>query len=106
GMRCLLWLLPLCLLGLRCHECLALRNFFQPTSCLNKQLSVLPLPGPPGQQVLVILSCASTCPGFQESLAYSRASCCNADLWNHTMSLSARGGCCAVLLALGWGMLL
>lgn len=63
---------------------------------LNKQLSILPLPGPPGQKTLVIKSCAYTCPGFQESLSYSRASCCNTDLCNSTMSPSASWGLLAL----------
>uniref|UniRef100_A0A8D2DN11 UPAR/Ly6 domain-containing protein n=1 Tax=Sciurus vulgaris TaxID=55149 RepID=A0A8D2DN11_SCIVU len=97
GMRHLLWFLPLILLGLRCHECLASGNCFQPTSCkANARYCLTTWNSPPGQETLVIKSCAYTCPGFQESLAYSRASCCNTDLCNGTMSLSASWGLLAL----------
>ncbi|KAG8515386.1 hypothetical protein J0S82_019163 [Galemys pyrenaicus] len=51
--------------------------------------------GPPGQGTKVVKSCAYSCPGINESLASSWASCCNADLCN---SAGRRGA--------GWALLL
>nr|XP_013221723.2 lymphocyte antigen 6D-like [Ictidomys tridecemlineatus] len=105
-MRHLLWLLPLFLLAwpvqsLKCHQCLASGNCFQPTSCrADARYCLTTWNSPPGQKTLVIKSCAYTCPGFQESLSYSRASCCNTDLCNSSVSLSASWG---LLVLSVWG---
>ncbi|XP_069847618.1 lymphocyte antigen 6D-like [Dipodomys merriami] len=83
-----LWLLPLLLLAwpaqaLRCHQCSATHDCLQPTACqANTHYCLTTWNSPPGQRTNIIKACAYTCPGFQESLAYSRASCCNTDLCN------------------------
>ncbi|XP_004580918.2 lymphocyte antigen 6D-like [Ochotona princeps] len=102
----LLWLLPLLLLArpahmLTCHECMAMRNCFQPTSCPNgTRYCLTTWNSLPNQKTLVIKSCAYTCPGYQESLAQSRASCCNTDVCNGSARHSGFWG----LLALSLGV--
>ncbi|EHB01373.1 hypothetical protein GW7_21502 [Heterocephalus glaber] len=56
------------------------------TPLLWLPLLLLVWPGPPGQETIFIKSCAYTCPGFQESLLYSKASCCNTDLCNSVVN--------------------
>lgn len=56
--------------------------------------------GLPSQKTLVIKSCAYTCPGYQESLSQSRASCCNTDVCNGSAHHSGFWG----LLALSLGV--
>ncbi|XP_049710113.1 lymphocyte antigen 6D-like [Elephas maximus indicus] len=69
--------------ALRCHECTATGNCYQDTSCqANTRYCLTTWNSPPGEKTAVIKSCAYTCPGFQESLAFSTASCCNTDLCN------------------------
>ncbi|XP_004477092.1 lymphocyte antigen 6D-like [Dasypus novemcinctus] len=103
---CLLQLLLLLLLAwpaqaLQCHECVALGNCFQATSCkADARYCLTTWTGSPDKQTVVIKSCAYTCPGIEESTPFSRASCCNTDLCNSAASRSASWG----LLALGlWG---
>ncbi|XP_048215178.1 lymphocyte antigen 6D-like [Perognathus longimembris pacificus] len=106
----LLWLLPLLLLGcpaqaLRCHQCSGKDNCLQPTACqADTRYCLTTWNSPPGQKrTNVIKACAYTCPGVQESLAYSRASCCNSDLCNGaararlSWGLLALGLCCVYL---------
>ncbi|XP_062045391.1 lymphocyte antigen 6D-like [Lepus europaeus] len=104
----LLWLLPLLLLAqpaqaLRCHECSAMGNCVRPTTCQDATRYCLTTwNSPPGQRTFVIKSCAYTCPGYQESLAYSRASCCNTDLCNGAGSPRARWGLLALSLGIAY----
>ncbi|XP_010637574.1 lymphocyte antigen 6D-like [Fukomys damarensis] len=99
----LLWL-PLLLItwpaqALQCHECSATKDCFQPVSCVAQTRYCLTTWNrPPGQETIVIKSCAYTCPGFQESLSYSRASCCNTDLCNSAVSHSVSWGVLAFSL--------
>ncbi|KAM5280709.1 lymphocyte antigen 6D-like [Ctenodactylus gundi] len=105
----LLRLLPLLLLAwpaqaLRCHECLATGSCLQPTLCAaDARYCLTTWNSPPGQPTLVIRSCAYTCPGVEESLAYSRASCCNTDLCNSAASLCASWG---LLVLCAWALCL
>ncbi|XP_012371857.1 lymphocyte antigen 6D [Octodon degus] len=97
----LLWL-PLLLLvvpvqALQCHQCVAKEDCLQPVSCpVNTRYCLTTWNSPPGQKTIIIKSCAYTCPGFQESLAASRASCCNTDLCNSTVSHSVSWGVLAL----------
>uniref|UniRef100_H0XNS6 Snake toxin/toxin-like domain-containing protein n=1 Tax=Otolemur garnettii TaxID=30611 RepID=H0XNS6_OTOGA len=96
------WLLALLLLAwpaqaMRCHQCIATGNCLQPTSCQNHTRYCLTMwNSPPGHQTIVIKSCAYTCPTLQESLPFSRASCCNTDLCNSTASHSTSWGLLAL----------
>ncbi|XP_020043259.1 lymphocyte antigen 6D-like [Castor canadensis] len=98
----LLWLLPLLLLvwpaqALRCHQCTARGNCLNATTCGdNTQYCLTTWNSPPGQKMIVIKSCAYTCPGFQQSLDSSWASCCNTDLCNSAMSRRASWGLLAL----------
>ncbi|XP_036063562.1 ly-6/neurotoxin-like protein 1 [Onychomys torridus] len=91
----LLWLLPLILLSssvqaLKCHECSATGDCFQPTSCSDMtRYCLTSWYTPPGQQTTVTKTCAFTCPDVHQSMNNSKASCCNTDLCNSTMSLHA-----------------
>nr|XP_004656355.3 lymphocyte antigen 6D-like [Jaculus jaculus] len=99
----LLWLLLLTLLGwsaeaLKCYECTSTENCLQPTICdANAHYCLTIWNTPPGLQVVVIKACAYTCPGVEESLVYSRASCCNTDLCNGASSHLASWGLLLVL---------
>ncbi|XP_063087437.1 lymphocyte antigen 6D-like [Cavia porcellus] len=83
--------------ALQCHECFATEDCFQPVSCpANTRYCLTTWNSPPGEKTIIIKSCAYTCPGFQESLAASRASCCNTDLCNSTVSHSISWGLLAL----------
>ncbi|XP_005086016.1 lymphocyte antigen 6D-like [Mesocricetus auratus] len=91
----LLWLLPLILLGssaqaLQCHECSAVGNCYNPASCYSmSRYCLTSWHAPPGQQTTVTKTCAFTCPDVHQSQNNSKASCCNTDLCNSTVSLHA-----------------
>ncbi|KAM6171849.1 lymphocyte antigen 6D-like [Erethizon dorsatum] len=76
--------------ALQCHECSATGDCFQPVSCSANTRYCLTTwnSEPPGQKTFITKSCAYTYPGFQESLSYSRAFCCNKDLCNSAVSHS------------------
>ncbi|XP_007535495.2 lymphocyte antigen 6D-like [Erinaceus europaeus] len=103
-------LLPLLLLActaqaLKCHECTSDKGTcLKPTTCQataryclttwNSKEKMLwdDEEGPPGLVTRIIKSCAYTCPGVQESLASSRAFCCNTDLCNSVAQHGASWG--------------
>ncbi|XP_041528446.1 lymphocyte antigen 6D-like [Microtus oregoni] len=92
----LLWLLPLILLGssaqaLKCHECSTTTgNCYNPRSCSDKSRYCLTTwYAPPGQQTLITRTCGFTCPDVLQNQNNSKASCCNTDLCNSTVSLHA-----------------
>ncbi|XP_054102371.1 lymphocyte antigen 6D-like [Callithrix jacchus] len=90
-LSCLLPLLLVCSAqALSCHECSATGNCFQPTVCRDGSRYCLTTWT--NHETIVIKSCAYTCPGYQESLAASRALCCNTDLCNSTVSLRVSWG--------------
>ncbi|XP_077019291.1 lymphocyte antigen 6D-like [Tamandua tetradactyla] len=83
--------------ALRCHECSASRNCHQATSCkAGTRYCLTTWTTSPDKQAVVIKSCAYTCPGFQESLFFSRASCCNTDLCNSATGRSTSWGLLAL----------
>uniref|UniRef100_A0A8C2YRH9 Snake toxin/toxin-like domain-containing protein n=1 Tax=Chinchilla lanigera TaxID=34839 RepID=A0A8C2YRH9_CHILA len=103
----LLWLHLLLLVwtaqALQCHECSATGDCFQPVSCPNETRYCLTTwNSPPGQKTTCIKSCAYTCPGFQQSLASSRASCCNTDLCNSAVSYSVSWGLLALSICVAY----
>ncbi|XP_032110632.1 lymphocyte antigen 6D-like [Cebus imitator] len=97
-LSCLLPLLLVCSAqALTCHECSATGDCFQPTVCRDDtRYCLTTLTTPPGHETIVIKSCAYSCPGYQESLAASRAFCCNTDLCNSTVSLRVSWGLLAL----------
>ncbi|XP_037364028.1 ly-6/neurotoxin-like protein 1 [Talpa occidentalis] len=85
--------------ALSCHQCTSAQGTcLRPTSCdTGARYCLTTWNTPPGQGTKVIKSCAYRCPGIQESLPFSWASCCNADLCNRagTRGPATRCRCCS-----------